>query len=176
MARTSTTWDNDRNNEIDDSNIYNLSELGSFVKSIALLPYLQSIGVDVLYFLPLSSYSKYRPKGDLGSSYAVLDFTKLDEGLKESLTGNKMTVEEEFKAFVEAAHILGIRIMIDIIPRTNALDSNLILDHPDWFYWINSKDLKTYEPPYIDTIEADTIPRFQNIWKEFIIIQIHKNI
>lgn len=158
MARTSTTWDNDRNNEIDDSNIYNLSELGSFVKSIALLPYLQSIGVDVLYFLPLSSYSKYRPKGDLGSSYAVLDFTKLDEGLKESLTGNKMTVEEEFKAFVEAAHILGIRIMIDIIPRTNALDSNLILDHPDWFYWINSKDLKTYEPPYIDTIEADTIP------------------
>lgn len=158
MARTSTTWDNDRNNVIDDSNIYNLSEMGSFVKSIALLPYLKSIGVNVLYFLPLSSYSKYRPKGDLGSSYAVLEFTKLDENLKESMTGNLMTVEEEFKAFVEAAHILGIRIMIDIIPRTNALDSNLIIDHPDWFYWINSKDLKNYNPPYIDTINQETIP------------------
>lgn len=50
MARTFTTWDNDRSGEIDESNLYDLSELGSFVKSIALLPYLKSIGVDVLYF------------------------------------------------------------------------------------------------------------------------------
>ena len=63
MARTSTTWDNDRSGEIDEANMYDLSELGSFVKSIALLPYLKSIGIDVLYFLPLSSYSTYRPKG-----------------------------------------------------------------------------------------------------------------
>ncbi len=158
MARTSTTWDNDRSGQIDEKNMYNLSELGSFVKSIALLPYLKSIGVDVLYFLPLSSYSTYRPKGDLGSSYAVVNFTKLDENLKDSLTGNKMTLKEEFKAFVEAAHILGIRIMIDIIPRTNALDSSLILDHPDWFYWINTKDLKKYAPPVIDTIDAKVLP------------------
>ena len=158
MARTSTTWDNDRSGEIDQKNIYNLSELGSFVKSIALLPYLKSIGVDVLYFLPLSSYSTYRPKGDLGSSYAVVNFTELDENLKDSLTGEKMTLKEEFKAFVEAAHILGIRIMIDIIPRTNALDSSLILDHPDWFYWINTRDLPKYNPPYIDTIDATVVP------------------
>ena len=120
-------------------NIYTLSELGSFVKSIALLPYLKSLGL-MFYILPLSSYSTYRPKGDLGSSYAVVNFTELDENLKDSLTGEKMTLKEEFKAFVEAAHILGIRIMIDIIPRTNALDSSLILDHPDWFYWINTRD------------------------------------
>lgn len=160
MARTSTTWDSDRSGSIEESNLYDLNELGSFVKSIALLPYLKSIGVNVLYFLPLSSYSKYRSKGDLGSSYAVLEFTKLDEGLKDSLTKDKMTVEEEFKAFVEAAHILDIRIMIDIIPRTNALDSNLILDHPDWFYWINSKDLNKYEPPLIDTIDGEVIPPY----------------
>jgi starch synthase (maltosyl-transferring) len=158
MARTSTTWDNDRSGEIDESNLYDLSELGSFVKSIALLPYLKSIGVDVLYFLPLSSYSTYRSKGDLGSSYAVVNFTELDENLKDSLTGNKMTLKEEFKAFVEAAHILEIRIMIDIIPRTNALDSSLILDHPDWFYWINTKDLSKYNPPLIDTIDAQVVP------------------
>lgn len=158
MARTSTTWDNDRSGKIEENNLYDLSELGSFVKSIALLPYLKSIGVDVLYFLPLSSYSTYRSKGDLGSSYAVVNFTKLDENLKDSLTGNNMTVEDEFKAFVEAAHILGIRIMIDIIPRTNALDSSLILDHPDWFYWIKSKNLDKYQPPFIDTINDSVIP------------------
>ena len=158
MARTSTTWDNDRSGEIDEANMYDLSELGSFVKSIALLPYLKSIGIDVLYFLPLSSYSTYRPKGDLGSSYAVVNFTGLDENLKDSLTGDKMTLKDEFKTFVEAAHILGIRIMIDIIPRTNALDSSLILDHPDWFYWINTKDLSKYNPPLIDTIDAEVVP------------------
>lgn len=161
MARTSTTWDNDRSGEIEHQNLYDLNEMGSFVKSIALLPYLKSIGVNVLYFLPLSSYSSYRPKGDLGSSYAVIDFTKIDDNLKDSLTGDLMTVEEEFKAFVQAAHILDIRIMIDIIPRTNALDSNLIIDHPDWFYWIDSSDLDKYQPPHIDTINEQVVPPFQ---------------
>lgn len=157
MARVSTAWDNDRNEKLDDKNLYDLNEMGSFIKSIALLPYLKSIGVNTLYFLPLSKYSTYRSKGDLGSAYAVLSFTELDPNLKDSLTGLSMTLEEEFKAFIEAAHILEMRVIIDIIPRTNALDSSLILEHPDWFYWINSKDLKNYNPPHIDTIKHSTV-------------------
>ncbi len=158
MARTSTTWDSDRDNKLSENNLYDLNELGSFVKSLSLLPYLKSIGVDTLYFLPLSKYSTYRSKGDLGSSYAVLSFTELDPNLKDSLTGDKTTLEEEFKAFVEALHLLDMRIMIDIIPRTNALDSDLILEHPEWFYWINSSDLDIYSSPYIDTIVGETLP------------------
>ena len=158
MARTSTAWDSDRDNKLTEENLYNLNELGSFVKSLSLLPYLKSIGVNTLYFLPLSKYSTYRSKGDLGSSYAVLSFTELDPNLKDSLTGDKTTLKEEFKAFVEALHLLDMRIMIDIIPRTNALDSDLILEHPDWFYWINSNDLEIYSSPYIDTIEDETLP------------------
>ena len=63
---------------------------------------------------------------------------------------NNLSVDEQFQALVEAAHTLGMRVMIDIIPRTNATENDLIVDHPDWFYWIKSSDLSLYKPPYID--------------------------
>ncbi len=34
---------------------------------------------------------------------------------------DEMGVDEQFKAFVEACHLLNIRVIIDIIPRTNAI-------------------------------------------------------
>jgi len=58
-------------------------------------------------------------------------------------------VQEQFKALVQAAHLLGIRIVLDFIPRTAARDSDLIKEHPDWFYWIKIEELASYKPPYV---------------------------
>ena len=65
----------------------------------------------------------------------------------------KMSLEDQFKALIEACHTLDMRVMIDIIPRTNATESELIIDHPDWFYWIKTKDLPIYKPPYVKAIK-----------------------
>lgn len=158
LIRTSTAWDHDRTGRLEMSNIYNLKDTGTFVKSIALLPTLKKMGINTLYMLPISKFSLKDKKGDLGSPYGVSNFFKLDPSLKDPLGGDKLTLEEEFKAFVEAVHILGMRVMIDIIPRTNSVNSDLIANHPDWFYWINFQDLDQYQPPHVPGLGNTVVP------------------
>lgn len=157
MIRVSTAWDSDRSGKLDKSNIYNMSETGSFVKMLSLLPLLKKMGVNVVYMLPISKFSLKDKKGDLGSPYGVSNFNELDPNLKDSLIGDDLTIEEEFQAFVEACHILDMRVMIDIIPRTNSVDNDLIKEHPEWFYWIKASEYENYKAPYVEGM-PDTLP------------------
>jgi len=159
LVRTSTAWDHDRSGSLEAENIYNLKDTGTFVKSIALLPTLRKMGIDTIYMLPISKFSLKDKKGDLGSPYGVSDFFTLDPNLKDPITGTDMTLEQEFKAFVEAAHILGMRVMIDIIPRSNSVNSDLIADHPDWFYWIPYEELDRYNPPQVAGLGETVVPK-----------------
>lgn len=154
MIRTSTAWDADRTGDLSNSNIYNLKDTGTFIKTLALLPTLKEMGIDVIYMLPISKFSLKDKKGELGSPYGVSNFNKLDENLHDPLVGDEMNVEEEFKAFVEACHILGMKVIIDIIPRTNSVNSDLILDHPDWFYWIPKTEMANYGSPHVPGLES----------------------
>ena len=158
MIRTSATWDSDRSGKIEDKNIYKMPETGSFVKMLSLLPLLKKMGITVVYMLPISKYSLKDKKGELGSPYGVSNFNELDPLLKDPLTKNDLTLEEEFSAFVEACHILDMRIMIDIIPRTNAVENDLLKDHPDWFYWIKASEYDKYKVPKIMNIGDTSIP------------------
>jgi glycosidase len=163
MIRSSASWDHDRSGQVDLSNIYKMPETGSFVKMLALLPLLKKMGVTVVYMLPISKFSLTDKKGDLGSPYGVSNFYKLDPGLKDPLVGDHMTIEEEFKAFVEACHILDMRIVIDIIPRTNSVDSELIREHPDWFYWIKASQYDQYKVPTVDGIPNTVQPTLERM-------------
>lgn len=165
MIRTSGSYDHDRTGKLEDSNLYHLKETGTFLKTLALLPLLKRLGIDVLYMLPIAKYSLKDKKGELGSPYGVSNFTSLDQGLKDPMTGTHTTVEDEFRAFVEAAHALDMKVIIDIIPRTNSVNSDLIIDHPDWFYWIDYKDLKDYAPPMVENLKS-TLPAKVEYFKE----------
>ncbi len=167
MIRTSAAWDNDRSGSLESSNIYQMPETGSFVKMLAMLPLLKKIGVDTVYMLPISKFSLKDKKGELGSPYGVSNFNELDPNLKDALTKDLMTLEEEFKAFVEACHILDMRIMIDIIPRTNAVENDLIKDHPDWFYWIKASEYNNYKVPRVDGIKNTSQPTVKNMEKVY---------
>ena len=158
MIRVSSAWDFDRSGKLENSNIYHMPETGSFVKMLALLPLLKKMGVDVVYMLPISKFSLKDKKGDLGSPYGVSNFNELDPNLKDPLTGDSLTLDEEFSAFVEACHILDMRVMIDIIPRTNAVENDLIKDHPDWFYWIKADQYNNYKVPYVEGINNTSPP------------------
>jgi hypothetical protein len=81
------------------------------------------------------------------------------------MTGDLTNVNDEFKAFVEAAHALDMKVIIDIIPRTNSVNSDLIIDHPDWFYWIDHKDLVDYRPPMVEGLKT-TLPAKKEYFKE----------
>lgn len=149
MIRTSSSWDHNHNGTLDKIASSPITETGTFLKTLLLLPLLQYMGVNTLYLLPINQMSTLDKKGDFGSPYAVSNFFKLDETLKDSLTGHATSVDDEFGALCEAAHILGIRVVIDFVPRTNALDSDFILDHPEWFYWIDVNEAEGYYPPAV---------------------------
>lgn len=160
QVRTSTSWDHDGSGYVEMENSVGMKDTGTFVKTLALIPHLLYMGIDTLFLLPISQHSHKNKKGEFGSPYAVQDFFAIDEELKETLTGDEMTVEEEFAAFVEACHMVGIRVVIDVIPRTCARDNRLILENPEWFYWIPLTEVDYYHPPYVPGIGENVKPEF----------------
>ncbi len=176
MIRVSSAWDHDRSFSLDESNFNELKETGTFVKMLALLPLLKKMGVDTLYLLPLSRFSLKDKKGELGSPYGVANFFDLDPNLKDPLTGSLMTIEEEFQALIEACHIIDMRVVIDIIPRTNAVDNDLISDHPDWFYWIKADEFHNYRVPYVEGLPNTISPEAKYMKQVYSSLDVKRHI
>ena len=63
--------------------------------------------------------------------------TRIDEGLSEPALG--LDVKTEFKAFVEAAHRMGFRVVVEFVFRTAAKDGDWVKEHPEWLYWIREE-------------------------------------
>ncbi len=145
LPRFFSAWPHGENGEI---------KSGTFLKCLALLPLVKKFRTDILYLLPVFKHSGRYKKGSLGSPYSIRDFYSLDEGLHDPLLGDT-DVEFEFKAFVEACHMLGIRVMLDFAFRTAARDNELVYSHPDWFYWIKAEKEKDFRPPVIETSQKD---------------------
>lgn len=122
---------------------------GTFLKSICLLPYLKKLGTDIIYLLPVFEHSVKYKKGEKGSPYAIKNIYKLDPELHDDLIGqySEEVLNLQFKAFVEACHVLGIKVMLDFVFRTVSRDSDLIKEHPDWFYWIDLKYNDDFSTP-----------------------------
>lgn len=156
MVRTTTAWDHDGNGLVEPQwdRPGRYQELGTFLKSILLLPLLRKMGMTVLYLLPVVKVSNLFRKGALGCPYSAKNFLALDAGQHDPIYGDDpASVNDEFAVFVECAHRLGMRVMLDIAPRTAARDCDWILEHPDWFYWIDRKHAKTYRAPLLPGVK-----------------------
>jgi hypothetical protein len=132
IVRTATAFDHDGDGIIGGGE--GPRESGTFVKAIALLPYIRSLGCNVVHLLPIAAIGADGRKGALGSPYATRDPYRLDEALAEPIVG--LGADVEFGAFVEAAHRLGLRVAVEFALRTAAKDSDWIAEHPEWFYWV----------------------------------------
>ena len=137
FVRTTCAFDHDQNGKLDlPANGDGFREVGTFLKALALLPHIHQLGANTVHLLPITSIGKDGNKGNLGSPYAIKNPYKLDETLSEPSLG--VGAEVEFGAFVEAAHRLGIRVVVEFVFRTGSKDSDWILEHPEWFYWIRA--------------------------------------
>lgn len=127
---------------------------GTFLKTIALLPYIKSLGVDTIYLLPIFENSEKYKKGEIGSPYSVKNLYKIDYLLHDELLGeySEDILNIEFKAFMEACHILGISVIIDFVFRTVSRDNDLLVTHPEWFYWINAESSSNFSLPYLNEL------------------------
>ncbi len=134
-------------------------ETGTLLKAIALLPYIKNLGANTIYLLPLTEIGIKSRKGSLGSPYAVKNPRTLDPLLAEPALG--LSAEHLLKAFVEAAHILDMHVVLEFVFRTTSVDSTWIKEHPEWFYWLKENErTRNYGPPHFD---QDTLNRIYEV-------------
>lgn len=148
FPRTTTAFDHNQSGTLEHINDDGWRETGSLLKSIAILPYIQSMGFNTVHLLPINMIGQDSKKGTLGSPYAIRNLYKLDDNLDEPALG--LDVDMLFAGFVEAAHRLGMRVVMEFVFRVAAKDSDWVIEHPDWFYWIRD-DIQDRRPGSRDT-------------------------
>lgn len=164
FTRLTTAFDHDGNNAIGSAQIdmtvneKGIRDCGTFLKTIAILPYIKSLGANTLYLLPVNKIGMDNRAGNLGSPYATADLESFDQRLADPLLGD-MSVEDQFAALVEAAHIMGIRVVTEFAMRTAALDCSKAKKHPDWFYWIYRENIANYGSPAFAESELEEIKK-----------------
>ncbi len=150
LVRSATAWDHDGDGKLNSKPFH---DMGSFCKTILLLPHIKRLGANALYLLPVSKVSHAHRKGELGCPYATQAFQQLDPSQDDATLGPLVgDINQQFHLLIECAHRLGIRVLIDFAPRTVARDHVWILDHPEWFYWIDRRFDKRFAAPYIDGV------------------------
>ena len=148
FVRTTAAFDHNGNGELDlPLNSDGFRETGTFLKCIAMLPYIKGLGANTLHLLPITSIGHDGNKGALGSPYAIRNPYELDENQSEPCLG--LGAKTEFKAFVEAAHGMGFRVVVEFVFRTAAKDSDWVKEHPEWMYWIK-EEIQLRDPQSVD--------------------------
>ena len=90
-----------------------------------LLPTLKDAGVDVVWLMPIYPIGEKGRKGTLGSYYAIRDYCDVNP---------EFGTLEDFDAFVEKAHSLGLKVILDWVANHTSPD------HP----WVSGKDADWY--------------------------------
>lgn len=106
-------------------NIRQYTPEGTFKAFEAHLPRLKSMGVDILWLMPVHPIGVLNRKGGKGSYYAVKDY----KGLNPEF-GN----DADFQSLVDAAHANGMKIIIDWVANHSSPDNKWVeAGHLDWY-------------------------------------------
>src|SRR3954471_3615972 len=89
------------NTNIYEVNIRQYTPEGTFAAFKNELPRLKDMGVEVLWFMPITPISKEKRLGVLGSYYACADYTSINP---------EFGTIQDFKSVVNIAHDLGMKV------------------------------------------------------------------
>ncbi len=102
----------------------NFTPEGTFAAAIPRLEGIAAFGFDWICLTPIHPIGSVGRKGSLGSPYAISDYRAIDPALGRI---------DDFRAFLEEAHGLGLKVMIDIVYNHSSPDSVLARTRPEWF-------------------------------------------
>ena len=114
------------------SNIYEVnlrqySPSGSIKDFEKHLPRLKNMGVEILWFMPITPIGKEGRKmteAELGSYYAVRDYKAVNE---------EFGTMADWKGMVKHAHSMGFKVITDWVPNHSAPDNHWIKVHPNFY-------------------------------------------
>jgi len=112
------------NSNIYEVNVRQYTAEGTFEAFAKHLPRLKDMGVEILWFMPVTPISLKDRKGTLGSYYAAQNYTEINPEFGSI---------EDFTTLVKNAHSLGFKVIIDWVANHTGNDNIWIDLHPDFF-------------------------------------------
>lgn len=145
IPRTFNAKDKNGNEFIDSNEVH-----GTFLNAIDRLDEVKAEGFNTLHVLPINPPGKDNAMGTAGSVYAPEDLLKFDPILIDKK--DPRSPQEQFKAFVDACHKKGLRVMVDMPscasydlymekPELMAHERNGLAKTPQGWY-----DIRMFEP------------------------------
>ena len=105
-------------------NLRQFTAEGTLSAAARQLPRLKDLGVDILWLMPIHPIGEKNRKGSLGSPYSVRDYRAVNP---------EFGTFDDLKRFVDQAHSLGMRVILDWVANHSAWDNPLVTQHPDWY-------------------------------------------
>lgn len=121
VARPSPEWL--RNGTIYEIFPRDFSAAGNLEGVTAKLDDLHSLGVNILWTMPIHPIGKKFRKGDLGSPYSIKDYYAVDP--------NYGTLQD-YQRLVSEAHKRGMKVIMDLVADHTAWDS-VMMQHPEFY-------------------------------------------
>lgn len=127
---------------------------GSFRALISDLERIRSLGVDIIWLMPIHPIGEVHRKGNLGSPYAIRDYRAVNP---------EYGTLDDFKALVDAIHSRGMRCIIDVVYNHTSPDSVLWQEHPEFFYRKANGEPGNHVGEWTDIIDLNY--RVRELWE-----------
>lgn len=122
VTLTHPAWS--RNAALYQLNTRQFTRQGTFSAAEIELPRLKSLGTDIVWLMPVHPIGRENRKGTLGSPYSVRDYHGVNP---------EFGTLDDLRRFVDAAHDLGMYVILDWVANHTAWDNPLRSQHPEWF-------------------------------------------
>jgi glycosidase len=109
---------------------------GNIASFMPHLTRLKTMGVDILWFMPIHPIGELNRKGSLGSYYAVKDYRAVNP---------EFGTFDEFRALVDSAHALGMKVILDWVANHSSWDNVWTKTNPDFY---EKDSLGSFISPY----------------------------
>lgn len=133
--------------------VRNHSEEGGFEAVRRDLERIRSLGVDMIWLMPIHPIGTKARKGTLGSPYAISDYRAVNP---------EFGTLEDFRRLADDIHRLGMKCIIDVVYNHTSPDSWLARNHPEWFYHKADGSLGNHVGEWSDIVDLDY--SHQELW------------
>ncbi len=105
-------------------NIRQYTPEGTFRAFERHLPRLDSMGVGILWLMPVQPIGQRNRKGTLGSQYSIRDYRAVNP---------EFGTLADLRHLIDEAHRRKMHVILDWVANHTSWDSRLVQEHPDWF-------------------------------------------
>ena len=106
-------------------NVRQLTPEGTLRAAEEKLEFLRSMGIDAIWLMPIYPIGEEGRKGSLGSYYSIQDYCAVNP---------EFGTMENFDSFINKAHALGMKVLLDWVANHTARDAKWLKTKPaDWY-------------------------------------------